>query len=495
MAAPSSSHPRLTTPSLRTLALLAALTVASIVVHGYHPYVEDSEIYTPGIKQQLNPALYPQNNVFFASHAHLTLFPNLIAWSIRLTHLPLDWALLLWQFLCTFLLLLGCWKIGRLVFRDSLAPWGGASLVAALLTIPVAGTALYIADQYLTTRSISTATVLFIVLNAVQRRWIRASLWALFTALIHPLMVGFGVAYVVVLLWIDWRSTQPDRSPGYAALLPLGLFPPVTDAYRDVLNSRSYFFLLRWEWYEWVGIFAPLLLLAWFAALAKRQGLDLLRRMCQALIVFGLLFTAAGAAMTIPVRFANLAELQPMRAFHLLYVLLFVFAGGLLAQFVLQRYVWRWLALFLPLCAGMSYAQLQLYPASPHLELPCFAPRNPWVETFLWVRHNTPLDAYFALDPHYLQAPGEDQHGFRALAERSRLADAVKDSGAVTMFPKLAETWRDQVRAQAHWADFTADDFRALHSRFGVTWVVLEKPVPGLTCPYENSGLRVCEIP
>jgi len=30
----------------------------------------------------------------------------------------------------------------------------------------------------------------------------------------------------------------------------------------------------------------------------------------------------------------------------------------------------------------------------------------------------------------------DDQHGFRAIAERSRLADAVKDSGAATMFPE-----------------------------------------------------------
>jgi len=61
------------------------ITAASFVVHGYHPYVEDAEIYVPGIKKLLNPALYPYNQAFFASHARMTLFPNLIAGSIRLT--------------------------------------------------------------------------------------------------------------------------------------------------------------------------------------------------------------------------------------------------------------------------------------------------------------------------------------------------------------------------------------------------------------------------
>ena len=48
-----------------------------------------------------------------------------------------------------------------------------------------------------------------------------------------------------------------------------------------------------------------------------------------------------------------------------------------------------------------------------------------------------------------MKIPGEDANGFRAIAERSMLADAVKDSGAVTMFPPMAEEWLRQVQARA----------------------------------------------
>jgi len=44
-----------------------------------------------------------------------------------------------------------------------------------------------------------------------------------------------------------------------------------------------------------------------------------------------------------------------------------------------------------------------------------------------------PVDAYFALDPDYMAAPGEDYHSFRALAERSQLADNIKDASMVTL--------------------------------------------------------------
>ncbi len=493
---PEALNPPARNPDLKQLVLLLVVTCAAVLVHGFHPYVEDAEIYVPGIKRTLNPALYPYNAGFFSSHAHLTLFPNLIAGSIRLTHLSTDWALFLWHFFSIFLLLLGCWHIGRLAFRDPLARWGGVALVASLLTIPVAGTALYIMDQYLNTRSLSTPAVLFIVANVAERKFLRAGIWAVFTAAIHPLMVVFGVSYAILLLCFSRREARAAPvATKMAVLLPFGLFPPVSDAYREVLNSHSYFFLLRWEWYEWLGIFGPLVLLWWFAQIARKQELPLFAAFCRSLILYALAFFIVGLVITIPARFANLAELQPMRSLHLVYVLLFVFAGGLLAQFVLHRHVWRWLALFLPICAGMWFAQRQLFPATPHIEWPGAAPHNDWVETFLWIRQHTPVDAYFALDPNHMIAPGEDQHGFRAIAERSMLADTLKDSGAVTMFPALAETWRRQVRAQQGWKDFQAADFDRLKEEFDVNWVVLQQPgVRGLVCPYQNQALRVCEV-
>src|SRR4051812_40922734 len=93
-------------------ALLALLTFISVLVHGYHPAVEDASIYLPGIEKALNPSLFPYNAELFTSHAKMTLFPNLVAGFVRLSHLPLDWALLTLHLVTIFFLLLGCLKIG-----------------------------------------------------------------------------------------------------------------------------------------------------------------------------------------------------------------------------------------------------------------------------------------------------------------------------------------------------------------------------------------------
>jgi hypothetical protein len=476
---------------LNEIASVLLLTAASIAIHGYHPFVEDAEIYVPGIKKLLNPQLYPFNGCFFASHAKLTLFPNLIAWSVRFTKLPLEWVLLFWQFACIFMLLMACWKLGMVCFGNSRAALGSAGLVGSLLTLPVAGTALYILDQYVNPRCFSTAASVWIVVSVLQRKYAHALVWLLFTALIHPLMAVFSLAFAGVLLWTQYATTGVR----VRFVSALALFPPVTNAYRLALDGRPYFFLLRWQWYEWLGIFAPLLILWWFASLARRRGQQLLQSLCWAGIVFGTLGFAAALVITVPSSMARFAELQPLRCLQLIYILLFAVSGAWLAQNVFKAKLWRWLVLFVPLCAGMFYAQRQLFPATAHLELPGVRNNNAWVEAFVWARDHTPVNAYFALDPEHMRLPGEGQHGFRAIAERSMLADAAKDSGAVTMFPALAATWLEQVTAEAHWKTFALADFLNLHQRYRVDWVVLQQPgVSGLDCPYSNSAVLVCHI-
>jgi hypothetical protein len=172
-----------------------------------------------------------------------------------------------------------------------------------------------------------------------------------------------------------------------------------------------------------------------------------------------------------------------------------VLGGGVLGQKILRAQRWRWLVLFAPLAAGMFYAQRETYPASAHLEWPGHPSRNAWLEAFTWIRANTPMDSYFALGADYMRRPGEDYHGFRALAERSRLADATKDSAVATQVPTLAARWQEEVEAQRGWEHFGPADFQRLKTRFGVNWVVVEQPgVPGLVCPYQNLTLLVCRL-
>ena len=145
----------------QTALVLILFTGAAVLIHGYHPYAEDAEIYLPGVERLLNHSLFPTGQEFFQSHASMTLFPNLVATSIRITLLPFEVALLIWHLTCVFLLLLACWRISSSCFPSVPARLGSVALVAGLLSLPVAGTALYIMDQYLNPRNVAAFAVVF----------------------------------------------------------------------------------------------------------------------------------------------------------------------------------------------------------------------------------------------------------------------------------------------------------------------------------------------
>jgi hypothetical protein len=484
----------------KDFAILAGLTAGAFFLDGYHPGIEDAEIYLPGILKRLNPALFPHNSEFFESHAHMTLFPELIAGSVRVLHLPVGTVVLAWQLLCIFLLLLACWRVARLCFREEYAIWCGLALIGCLLRISAAGTQLYIMDEYLTPRSFSTPLAILTAADAIEGNYALAAIWLAVTGAVHPLMAVFAGAFALIVVLAQHRelASLQDREKAFAAALlviALPLFPKVTPAYRDAMETRSYFFLTNWAWYEWLGLLAPFALLAAMAWLGKRKNLGATHLICKALIVFEASFFAIALVISMPGRLENLAELQPMRCLHLLYVLMFLIGGGLLGKYVLQNRAWRWALLFVPLCCAMVFAQRATFPDTSYVEWPWKASRNPWVQAFEWARDHAPENAYFAMDPGAMQMPGEDEHGFRAIAQRSLLADSVKDSGAVSMFPALAEEWRDQVNAQRGWKNFQLADFQRLKTRYGVDWVVVEQPgVSGLTCPYGNWRVQVCSI-
>ncbi len=486
-------------PRVKDWGVLAGLSLGAFFLDGYHPGVEDAEIYLPGILKRLHPSLFPHNSEFFESHAHMTFFPQIIADSVRLLQLPVGIVLLGWQLLCIFLLLLACWRIARLCFDEEYAIWCSVGLIGALLRMSAAGTGLYIMDEYLTPRSLSTPGALLAVGDAMEGNYLRAGVWIAVTCAVHPLMAVFAGTFVVLLIVFQRESlagTVPAKASVAAlAVIALPMFPKVTPAYREVLATRSYFFLTNWTWYEWMGLLGPFALLAWMAWLGKRKGLGATHLICKALIAFEAVFFAMALVVSMPGRFDNLAELQPMRCLHLLYILMFLVGGGLVGKFVLQDRAWRWALLFIPICGATVLAQRATFPATPYVEWPWEVAKNPWVQAFDWIRTNTPEDAYFAMNPLTMQEPGEDEHGFRAIAQRSLLADRVKDSGAVSMFPTLAQEWQDQVNAEREWNKFQLADFQKLKARYGVDWVVVEQPgVGGLTCPYGNSRVRVCRI-
>jgi hypothetical protein len=480
-------------------------TVLGLTVMGYHPGIEDDGVYLAAIKSNLNPSLYPHDANFFRFQLQATFFDSWVAEFVRSTGLPLAATEFLFQFATIALIVFACWQIARRLFNEARAQWAGVALVTAMFTLPVAGTALYLVDQHLHPRNVATALILLAVWRILERKKRQAAPLLLLSFLLHPIMAAMGISFCFFLTWalLDplpawprrWRRAGPASMA--AVFLPLGwIFEPPTPIWREALDTRTYFFLGRWTWYEWLGALAPLLLFWLLWRIAQKQHETLLARFALAVFLYGAFqLSVAIVILGIP-ELIRLAPLQPMRFLHLIYVFMTLVGGCLVGKYLLKASIWRWAVFLVAINAGMFVSQRLLFSGSEHLELPGRNSANPWLQAFTWVRQNTPTDAYFALDPNYLAAPGENYHSFRALAERSQLADAIKDTAVVTQVPELSEVWARQVKAQNGWTRFQLADFERLKAEFGVNWVLVSYPQPaGFGCQWHNAVLSVCRIP
>lgn len=487
------------------LARLGLLTAAALAIHGYHLGVEDAEIYIPAASKLLHPDLYPYASEFFLSHARLSLFAPILAWTARITHLSTDWTIFLWYVATLFTTLVACWMLAVTCFDSARARWAAILSVTAALMMPAANTGLLLMDPYVTARSFSTPLTVFVLAAFLARRYLWASVAAVLTVLIHPQMAVY-LALLGLMLWFTGKAkpatTYPAPAACFALFLPIDFrFAAAQDPYREALYARDFYFLFTWTWYDWLGLIAPLAFLVWFWKAGPRGTTPAFRRLCLALIPFGLLSILTAAVISSSHVFDMFARVQPLRCFHLITLVFLIFLGGVVGEYAvgIRRKLRMFLMPALCLCLAvlMFAVERNIYPDSPHIEWPWMkTSSNAWVNTLLWVRSNTPHDAVFAVDSRYFMDTGVNAHGFRAISERSELADYFKDGGAVAIFPKLALEWKQMSDATYGLNHFTAADFTRLAQIYPVMWAVIHGSAPaGMACPYQQQGYAVCRIP
>jgi hypothetical protein len=516
--------------------LVSALTLLAVAVHGYHPYAEDGGVYLPEIKRLLRPELYPHGAEFVVGHLRFSLFAPLMAGLVRWSHLRVETVLLAVYLATVWATLFAAWLLAARCYPTRRERCGAVVLLAVWMTLPVAGTSLMLMDPYVTARSLSTPCALLALLGALEfllprnradadgfskagrlgTGWRGLMLCAAalaMAAMMHPLMAAYGFGCVMLLgcLLSDsrqmrWGETAALCLTAVAVAGALQLSSgPESETYRSVMLTRYYWFLSKWQWYELMGLIAPLAILA--AASFGRQGrttrsdedsarIGLSRAMVMAgviAVIVAVLFARAGMATHL------VARLQPLRVFQLVYVVMILVVGAALAEWVLQRSAVRWVVVFSLLAVVMVIVERRTFPASARIELPWTATGgagNQWEQAFGWISRNTPEDAVFALDTHYITSPGEDAQGFRAIAERSVLPDYSKDGGVVAIEPALTAEWTAGQTAQ-RWLNTETDRSRiAALKPLGVSWVVLSRnAVTGFRCEYSNGTVKVCRLP
>jgi hypothetical protein len=511
----------------RWFVILTALTLATFVTHGYHPLAEDGGLYVAGVEFGLDRSLFPHSTPFVAEHLRFSLFAPLLSALIRLTHLSLGAVLLLADLGAIALTLAAARALLRRTVVTERAQLAGVAMLAAMWTLPVAATSLLLMDPYVTARSLSTPLSLFAVAFALDpwliedskhprsaRSLVGCVVCLLLAALVHPLMAGYAVGLVIALRLLRSRQRLLLLSCFAFAVLAFSTAlqataPAETPPVAAASLTRYYWFLSEWRWYELLGLAGPLLV---FAATLRAPGL--LSRsgatLCRAALFL------APLAVLVALLFAHesysahlVARLQPLRCFLPLYAVMVLLLGASLEELTrrtarrinslpMRLVIASLPALIIVVTAAIMYAvQRAEFPASAHLELPWRAQSNPnpWVQAFEWSRANTPRNALFALDAHYITIPGEDAQSFRAISERSSLPDFSKDGGEAAITPRLAQQWARGVEGQLNLIGEDDATRRAQLQPFGVNWLVLLRSAKtSLPCPYENGAVKVCRL-
>lgn len=503
----------------RWTAPLAVLIFATFLVHGYHPLAEDGGLYVAGVEFTLNPSLFPHYTQFVAEHLRFSIFAPVLAGLIRFTHMPMLLMILFVDLASIAFTLAAARSLLRRIISTEGAQFAGVAMLAALWTLPIAGTSLMLMDPYVTARSLSTPLSLFAIAFALdpwnsRRRSLAFCVIALaFAAAFHPLMAGYALGFVIVI-----RILRSPRR--LALLLVLGLLTLVAtltlqahapaDSPALVLASKSryYWFLSQWHWYEICGLIGPFLILLAHLRFNRARLLTPGAALCVAAMLYGCF------AVMLALLFAHesyqshiVARLQPLRVFLLIYMVMVLLLGAGLEQLIdsafahlsrqrLRRGSPCAVGLAILMAATSMYTvQRQQFPGSTHIELPWRTNPNPWVRAFLWCRDKTPVDALFTLDAHYITTYGEDAQTFRATAQRSALPDFSKDGGEASITPRLADQWFSGFTAQLDLSSLNETALRSRLAPLGVTWLVLRSTSPAvLDCPYDNGAIKVCKL-
>ncbi len=505
------------------LSLLILLSLATLLLNGYHPLAEDGGLYVAGVQLTLNPALFPHYTVFVSEHLHFSVFAPVLAFFVHLTHLSLAWILLLTDLFSLWLTFYAAHRILQRTISSEAAQFAGLCLLATFWTLPIAGTSLLLMDPYVTARSLSTPLSLLAVAFALDdrptfRSLLLSALCLILAAAFHPLMAAYAFAFVFVLRLTRLRQ----RYIAYAILTLSALTlaailqtvaPTETPAVIAAEKSRYYWFLSQWHWFELLGLVGPIAVLAALLTRYRRQSDPFnaaAATLCRACIAIGCIATLVALLFAHEGGRSHLvARMQPLRVFLLIYAVMTLLLGATLTQIALEGrqrldsntprlgLVSLPAILVVALAGTMFYVQRQTFPASEHLEFPWLAQHNPnpWVRAFLWARDNTPPEALFALDTKYVNEDGEDAQTFRPIALRSAVPDFSKDGGEAAITPSLAAQWLQGADAQINLSTETDAVRDARILPLGVTWMVLHAAAPTAhECPYNNGVIKVCSL-
>lgn len=326
-------------PWLGHVLLVAVFAGGAILQQGYGFGAVDSANYIPFTARQLDPGLYPGDEVFswMAESAwayHVSFFSSLMGLLGRL--FTLEGAYFLGHLTSMWLLFLAWWGIGRAIGG---AACGYLVLLAFLTSRQIGGTAIWTIATDFQPRTLAAAMAFAAIalLARSDRLLLGAAGLASLATLIHPISALMALPVVALAPWMSERPWR-DRARRFLASMAVVVLPflawkllgprgqaaaqspgevvgPAWQAIMDFYLKGQAVNVSSWSPAEWLYIGLPLLL--WLLAWQERQAIDRADRLLATAGLAAIGLAAIGSVGADVFRLAFASQLMLSRLLYL----------------------------------------------------------------------------------------------------------------------------------------------------------------------------------
>lgn len=492
-------------PALWAAAALAFCLLATLNAGGYRFGVGDQAFYLPALQRHIDPASFPRDRLILDDQDRLNVFTAGLAAAVRTTGVPVEaaWAAI---FIATLLLLFGGAVAVARGFGAS--TWAQLGLAAALtLRHRVGITGVNTLESYAHPRMLAFAIGLWAV-AAVQRgrTWQALALIAA-AFLVHPttalwLGIWVGVASLVADRRWRWGLAGLGLAAAGAAAWAIVAGPLSAQVVRmdaewlGVIGLKDYLFPTRWPLSGW-------LMAAMYAAAVggpfwwrRRLGrtvpaeAGLLAGALVLLAIFLATVPATAAAVAVAVQFQVSRVFWVFDVLGTVYVVLLAADGarGPQPRRPARAPARRAAVVFAVLAAAATargaYVKWIEHPERPVARLGLR--QDDWQDALTWLSRS-PIDSYVLADPAHAWRYGVS---IRVGAGRDVFLEEVKDTAMAMYSRRVALHVVERIRAVPDFQNLSADDARALAVRYGLAYLVAERPFD-LPVAYRNGTFTI----
>ena len=462
---------------------------------GYRYAASDQAFYIPAVVRHLEPADFPRDAPLIDAQARVILSDDVIAAIARATRVSLQWLFAALYVVTLGLLFVAIVRIGRRLYRTQ---WAVVAFAAGMtLRHSIAKTGANTLEAYFHPRVLSFAFGLLAV-DAFMARRDKTSIALLIAAAIaHPTTALWFAVWLFTAAWFarpTWRKALGvvaiAACAGALFVLwrgPLaGHLSRMDAAWMEAISDKDYLFPLSWPLDAWFTnlVAIPIVLLCWRAR--RHAGLTVAG---ETPLVIGAMGLVVLFVLWLPFDTARIAiavELQLSRVFWLLDVLATMYLVWWLVEYGRVK-PWVTAVIVLLSLARGTYSMFVEFPDRPIFAID-IRPGD-WRDAMAWARTTDPSSGWLA-DPIHAAKYGSS---IRAVAYRDVLLERVKDRALAMYDRDVALRVDDRERALHALAWDTPDGARALARRYGLDYLVIDRPLD-LPLAHRSGSLFIYRI-